>query len=92
MTTQAEALYAFVMKTIEEELKEELDFLVNYDNAKRAMQDIVDMPDHRINLFIRLCLQNNGRLSAKKRESHFSFLTDEEVNLMQDTVRKGYQS
>lgn len=92
MTTQAEALYAFVMKTIEEELKEELDFLVNYDNAKRAMQDIVDMPDHRINLFIRLCLQNNGRLSAKKRESHFSFLTDEEVDLMQDAVRKGYQS
>ncbi|MGB7511136.1 MAG: Fic family protein [Pelodictyon phaeoclathratiforme] len=92
MTTQAEALYAFVMKTIEEELKEELDFLVNYDNAKRAMQDIVDMPDHRINLFIRLCLQNNGRLSAKKRESHFSFLTNEEVDLMQDAVRKGYQS
>lgn len=33
-------------------------------------------------LFIRFCLQNNGRLSAKKRESHFAFLTGEERALI----------
>ena len=66
MTSQAEALNDFVIKTIEEELVEELTFLANYDYTKRAISDIIDMPDRLIDLFIRLCLQNNGRLSSKK--------------------------
>ena len=52
MTTQAETLYQFVNKTIEEELVEELSFLANYDNTKKAIQDIIDMPDRLINRFI----------------------------------------
>jgi len=90
MTAQAEALYDFVKLTIEHELVEELDFLVNYDRTKQAVQEIVDMPDRLIDLFIQLCLQNNGRLSAKERESHFGFLTDEEVDGMVNAVQEGY--
>jgi Fic family protein len=90
LTVQAEALYEFVNKTIEEELVEELGFLVNYDNTRKAIQDIIDMPDRLIDLFIRLCLQNNGSLSAGKRSAHFDFLTDDEVTLMQQAVRNGY--
>jgi len=37
------------------------------------------MPDRLIDLFIQLCLQNNGRLSTGKRESHFGFPTDDEL-------------
>jgi hypothetical protein len=92
MTDQAEALYDFVRLTIEHELVEELNFLVNYDKTKQAIQEIVDMPDRLIDLFIQLCLQNNGRLAARKRESHFAFLTDEELNKMEDAVRDGYAS
>jgi hypothetical protein len=91
MTVQAEALYDFVKLTIEHELVEELDFLVNYDKAKQAIQEIVDMPDRLIDLFIKLCLQNNGRLSASKRESHFGFLADDEVVSMENVVRDGYE-
>jgi hypothetical protein len=90
MTAQAEALYDFVKLTIEHELVEELNFLANYDRTKQAIQEIVDMPDRLIDLFIQLCLQNNGRLSAKKRESHFGFLTDDELASMETAVRKGY--
>lgn len=50
MTAQAEALYDFVNLTIEYELVEELDFLANYDKTKRAIQEIVDMPDRLIDL------------------------------------------
>jgi Fic family protein len=92
MTVQSEALYEFVNKTIEEELIEELNFLANYDNTKKAIQDIIDMPDRRIDLFIQLCLQNNGSLSAGKRSAHFDFLTDEELEAMQQAVRDGYNS
>lgn len=90
MTAQAEALYDFIMLTIERELVEELDFLASYDRTRQAIQEIVDMPDRLIDLFIQLCLQNNGRLSAKKRESHFGFLTDAELADMEHAVRAGY--
>ena len=90
MTFQAEALCEFVSKTIEEELLEELSFLVNYDNTRKAIQDIIDIPDRLIDLFIKLCLQNNGSLSARKRSAHFDFLTDEELVDMEQAVKNGY--
>ena len=90
MTAQSEALYEFVTKTIAEELVEELSFLANYDNTRQAIQHIIDMPDRLIDLFIQLCLQNNGGLSASKRSAHFNFLTDEELSAMELAVRDGY--
>lgn len=90
MTAQAESLYDFVKLTIEHELMEELDFLANYDRTKQAIQEIVDMPDRLIDLFIQLCLQNNGRLSTRKKESHFGFLSDCELSAMENAVREGY--
>jgi len=90
MTAQAEALYDFVKLTIEQELVEELDFLASYDQTRKAIQESVDMPDRLIDLFIRLCLQNNGRLSAGKRESHFGFLTDAELADLEIAVQKCY--
>jgi hypothetical protein len=91
MTPQAEALCEFVIKTIEEELIEELSFLANYDSTKKAIQDIIDIPDRLIDLFIKLCLQNNGSLSSRKRSSHFDFLTDEELVDMEQAVKNGYK-
>ncbi|MBF0408443.1 MAG: Fic family protein [Candidatus Riflebacteria bacterium] len=87
MTRQAEALYDFVNKTIEEELVEELTFLADYDNTKKAIQEIIDMPDRLIDLFIQLCLQNSGTLSAKKKSTHFSFLTENELKAMENSVK-----
>ena len=75
MTPQTEALFKFIEQTIETELANELTFLANYDQTKKAIQEIVDMPDRKIDLFIQACLQNNGRLSARKRASHFDFLS-----------------
>jgi hypothetical protein len=90
MTPQAEALFRFVEQTIDTELVEELAFLVNYDQTKKAIQDVVDMPDRKIDLFIQACLQNNGRLSARKRASHFEFLSDAEVTRMEEAIRSAY--
>ena len=91
MTPQAEALYDFVSQTIENELVEELTFLVNYDHTKAAIQEIVDMPDRLIDLFIKLCLQNHGSLSARKRAAHFDFLQDDELSLLEQAVNDGYK-
>ena len=90
MTAQAEALFAFIEKTIDTELVEELDFLVSYDRTKSAIQAIVDMPDRKIDLFIRFCLQNHFQLSVRKRTSHFNFLTDDEITQMAQAVQTAY--
>jgi hypothetical protein len=89
-TPQVEALFDFIRETIEVELVEELRFLVNYDATKRAIQDVVDMPDRRIDLFIHCCLQNHGRLSRRKREELFDMLTDDEVARMEAAVQNAY--
>ena len=90
MTPQAEALFRFIDRTIDTELAEELAFLTRYDAARKAIQAIVDMPDRRIDLFIRFCSQNDGRLSARKRASHFGRLSDEEIALMEHAVQSVY--
>jgi len=90
MTPQAEALFRFIDRTIDTELASELAFLAKYDKTKNAIQEIADMPDRRIDLFIRFCLQNNGRLSARKRASHFDYLSDEEVARMEQAVQSAY--
>jgi hypothetical protein len=88
MTVQAEALFRFIKHTIETELVEELSFLVNYDETKKAIQKIVDLPDRQIDLFMRFCLQNNGHLSARKRDQ-FDFLTDDEVAEIEKAFQAG---
>ena len=92
LTTQAEALFAFIRETIEVELVEELRFLVNYDKTKRAIQEVVDMPDRMIDLFIRCCFQNHGKLSQRKREDLFKMLSDQEVAGMEVAIRQAQDS
>ena len=92
MTFQAEALFRFIEQTINTELVDELEFLANYDKTKRAIQEIVDMPDRQIDLFIRFCLQNNGRLSARKRVNYFASLTKEEIVRMEQAMQSAYGS
>ncbi len=92
MTPQAESLFRFIEQTIDTELVEELAFLADYDRTKKAIQEIVDMPDRKIDLFIRACLQNNGRLSVQKRASHFDFLSDKEVARMEQAIRFSHRT
>ena len=91
MTAQAEALCDFINQAIENGIPEEFSFLAIYNDTKRAIQGIIDMPDRLIDLFIRICLENNGRLPKGKRKSHFDFLNDDELSLMESAVRKNYE-
>lgn len=56
------------------------------------MQEVVDLPDRHLDLFIRLCLQNHGRLSQAKRESTFRALRDDEIERLEQCVMDGYGS
>jgi len=86
-TPIAEFLYQCVHQTIETDLENELNFLSRYDKIKREIKEIVDMPDRKVDLFIKCLRQNNGFLSSRKRNSLFSFLTDNEVENIERIVQ-----
>jgi Fic family protein len=84
-TAFAEYLYDCVAETIRTDLKEEIGFLKVFDAAIRATMDIVDMPDRRASLLVRLIFQNKGRLSQAKRTT-FSELNDDELSAIEAAV------
>ncbi|MYC68311.1 MAG: Fic family protein [Acidobacteriia bacterium] len=90
-TRFAEYLFDRVEDTLREDLREELNFVAIFDKAFSAVRQVVEMPDRRASLLVRLCMQNGGRLSARKRKQ-FSELSDAEVSAMEAGVRAAMES
>lgn len=85
-TAQSEYLASCIRDTIERDLKEEIGFIQVFDAALQAAMRIVDMPDRRASLLVRLIMQNQGRLSQAKR-SQFSELTDTEIERIERAIQ-----
>ena len=79
----AETIHA----TIKTDMPNELIFIQRYDEVKKAVQIIVDMPDREINLMITFLHQNKG-VFPKRRREHFIKLTDNEITKMQTVFRE----
>jgi hypothetical protein len=84
-TAQAEYLYRCIEETVHHDLREEIGFLAVFDAALRATLNIVDMPNRRASLLVRLILQNKGELSKGKRVA-FSEITDQEIDRIERAV------
>lgn len=78
-TKITEYLFSCIKEAIFNYIEREIRFLMHYDQAKLSIQETLDMPDKQIDLFIKCVMQNNGHLSAQKKQRLFSMLTDEEV-------------
>ena len=68
--------------TISDDMSEELRFIQHYDEVKKAIQTITDMPDKEIDRMIMFLHQNKGTF-PKRRRDYFSRLTDAEIDGMQ---------
>jgi hypothetical protein len=90
LTEQCIYLLETIHATLREDMPEELMFLQRYDEAKKEMQLIVDMPDRDINLMLVFLHQNKG-VFPKRRRDNFPKLTDEEIGKMQQAYRKIYE-
>ena len=89
MTAICEAVFEFLEETIQTELPMELEFIINYDKIKKDLLSIVDLPDSKVDQFIKFCIQNKGRLSPTKRQKFFSALHDDEIERLEEVIR-GY--
>jgi hypothetical protein len=84
-TPHAEYLYHCIEETIRRDLGDEIGFLVVFDASMRKALEIVDMPDRRASLLVRLILQNHGKLSRGKRPA-FAEINDDELHRIEDAV------
>lgn len=89
-TEQASFLYWALERTVEHDLEEEITFLLGFDTACARLTGLVDWPAHSLDLFIRLVQQNRGTLSKTKRESHFSWMTDDEARRFEAVVAEAF--
>ena len=89
-TEQASFLYYALERTVEHDLDEEISYLLGFDRARGVLAEMADWPAHSLDLFVRVVRQNGGRLSATKRASHFTWMTDEEVNRFQGIVERAF--
>ena len=90
-TTLTEILFSFVEETIEKELPAEILFLQQYDTARKLMRDVVDLPNRHADLFVRLCLQNQGTLSKVKRQlQEYSGLSNDEIAGLEAAVAEAF--
>ena len=85
-TPQAEFLYDRLAETVREDFKKELEFLSIYDASLTAVRAVVDMPDRRASLLVKLCLQNGGRLLKAKRPV-FSELSETEITRIETALQ-----
>jgi tetratricopeptide (TPR) repeat protein len=90
LTTQSEYLAKTVAITVREDVSAELRFLQNYDVARAAVLEAVDLPDRRCDLMLQLLHQNRGKLSKGKRDK-FSEITDEELERIEAVFMEAFK-
>ncbi|MDP2784891.1 MAG: Fic family protein [Sulfurimicrobium sp.] len=89
LTTQVEYLADTVALSIREDFAEELRFLRGFDAARQSIREIIDMPDRRLDLLLRLLHQNEGRLARAKREQ-FAEVLDEELEKIEKIFSESF--
>ncbi len=83
LTNQVLYLLHAVEQTISTELVTEILFIRGYDQAKASIRDVVDMPNSRLDLLIKLLYQNKGTLANSKRQL-FKEISDEELGRIEE--------
>lgn len=89
-TEQASFLYWALERTVDQDLEQEIAYLLGFDAAYTALKNVLDWPAHSLDLFIRLVQQNRGTLSKTKRQSHFAWMTDDEVKRSEAAVTDAF--
>ncbi len=91
LTPQVEFL-AKVMERAIAMVPEELEFLARYDQLVRAVKEIIELPDRRLNFLLTLIRANGGTLSNNKRKQSFTELTDQEIAGIEGAYREIFDS
>ena len=90
LTEQVETLYHYIQRTVDEDLPQERDHLMAYDEACAAVADILDLSARDITLFVTFCRQQRGRLSQTTQKRFFAELSDRDIAEGERAVRRAF--
>lgn len=92
LTQETASLYRFIRATVHDELEPGIEFMISFEEAIRRMNDVVDWPYPQQSLFIKLCVQNKGRLSKRKRAlPAFRDLQEDVLSRLESCVQQAYR-
>jgi|GEM_PF-2069513 len=72
-----------IKETIKQDLNDELVFLERYDELKKEILNLIDMPDQRANEIIVFLHQNKG-VFPNRRKKNFSEITEDEFSRIEE--------
>ena len=91
LTSQSEYLAKAIFSTIQEDLFEELYFLQRYDELKKELQHLIDMPDKQLSNVITYLHQNKG-IFPNRRKKQFEEITEEEFAAVERIYKEIFNS
>jgi hypothetical protein len=86
-TAHVEYILDMIETTVLQDLPNEIGLLQRWDIAREAVSNVVDMPNRKLNLLMRLLYQNRGELSANKRKSE---LTKTEIEAIEEEFKEAF--
>lgn len=90
-TELVEFLHECVVRTIVEDLPNEIAQLARFDEAKGRIQSFLEMPDAMISSLVNFVLQNKGTLLKRRRSREFAVMTDVEVEAVEAIVQEVFE-
>ncbi|MGM0587553.1 MAG: hypothetical protein ACQETE_03990 [Bacteroidota bacterium] len=72
-------------------LPEEVQYLERHDKMRTFISEHFDMPDKDMENLIGFLRQNEGRLSKRARTKEFEALTEQEVEMLEETFQIAFE-
>jgi hypothetical protein len=91
LTNHTVFLARSIQATVTNDIPEELHFLQCYDELRSDIQNIVDMPDNKVDRMILFLHQNKGKLASRKRD-FYKELSDDEIVKMEHAYNQVFQN
>lgn len=90
LTDQIAYLEKTIALSIQEDLLDESQFLMQFDRARALVSETLNLPSDRLDMLIQFVQQNSGTLSKSKRQRFFWNLTDEAISAVETAVRSAF--
>jgi Fic family protein len=87
-TKQAEFLFDCVYDTIHKIIPSEINYLLQYDEYKRIMDDKFQMADKQLALLVNFLRQNNGILSKRAIDGEFKYFSPDDIIFVEKTFEE----
>jgi len=91
-TRQAEFLYDCIRDTIDNIIPAEVEYLKKFDEMKRYLENLFDMPDKEVSTLIRFLEQNEGKLSKRVKTKEFSALEVDEIKAIENKFNQIFKN